>query len=172
MPVIKSTRNYLKLSWKSTTYVGWQCLTVGSAPHRVQGSAPPLSALSDVSDEGVADCTRGACAPQKLWLMVERGHYNPCPLTTIYSPMSKNKRLSALTTLPRLDGNTSVKIQSFCVRTRSHAKRWRALSVKKCRFFCFEPHTILVSHHQGHDAVGETPKAAGEDARAPSRSCE
>jgi enterochelin esterase-like enzyme len=32
----------------------------------VQGSAPSLNPPRDVSDEGVADCTRGACAPRKL----------------------------------------------------------------------------------------------------------
>jgi hypothetical protein len=34
--------------------------------HRVPGSAPSLNPLPDVSDEGVADHTRGACAPKNL----------------------------------------------------------------------------------------------------------
>ena len=43
-----------------------QCLVLGAHAPRVRGSAPSQNPLTDVSDEGVADGTRGACAPQKF----------------------------------------------------------------------------------------------------------
>jgi hypothetical protein len=57
---------------------------------RVRGSVP-RGTFSDLSDEGVADCTRSACAPQNSdsWLSAVS---NPCPLTIIYASIYFKER--------------------------------------------------------------------------------